>query len=47
MILQINRQQIRSAEEAAELLRRLAGRGAVRLFYERDRRVGGVSFYIQ
>jgi len=47
VILQINRQRIRSAEEAAELLGRLSGRGTVVLYYERNRRVGSVSFYIR
>lgn len=46
LILQINRNRIRTAEEAATLLRRLTGRGGVRLVFERDGRYGSTSFTI-
>ena len=45
LILQINNQPIRSAEEAASLLRRLAGR-SVRVIFERNGQIGLASFYI-
>lgn len=46
LIVQINRQTIRSAEEAAALLQRLAGSGPVRIAFERQGRYGTTSFYI-
>ncbi|MBI4409898.1 MAG: trypsin-like peptidase domain-containing protein [Gemmatimonadetes bacterium] len=46
LIVQINRSPIRTAEEAASALRRLAGRGPVRLFLERQGQYGSISFYI-
>ncbi|HEX7049848.1 MAG TPA: trypsin-like peptidase domain-containing protein [Longimicrobiales bacterium] len=46
VILQINRIPIESAEQAARVLGRLAGRGPVRVFFERQGRGGSVSFYI-
>lgn len=46
LIVQINRIPVRSAEEAARLLQRLAGRGPVRVFFERNGQLGSVYFYI-
>jgi hypothetical protein len=37
---------VRTAEEAASLLRQLAGRGAVRVFFERQGQIGSVAFTI-
>jgi len=45
LIIEINRNRIDSAEEAAELLRRLAGR-PVRIVFERRGEYGVASFYI-
>ena len=45
VIVQINRMPVGSAEEAAALLRRLAG-GAVRMIFERRGQYGSVSFTI-
>jgi len=46
LILQINRTTIGSAEEAARLLRQLAGQGPVQVVFERQGRIGAVHFYI-
>lgn len=46
LIVQINRIAIEDAETAARLLQRLAGQGPVRVFFERQGRLGSVSFYI-
>jgi serine protease Do len=46
LILQINRQPIRTAEEAARLLQRLAGRGQVRVVFEREGQALSTSFSI-
>jgi serine protease Do len=46
LIVQINRTPVGAAQEAAELLRRLAGQGPVRVFFERQGRYGSVSFQI-
>jgi S1-C subfamily serine protease len=46
LIIQINRTLITSAQDAATLLRRLAGSGPVRTIFERQGQVGSVSFYI-
>ena len=46
VIIQINRTPVRNAQEAATLLRRMAGEGLVRVFVERQGRVGSVSFTI-
>ncbi|HSL72766.1 MAG TPA: trypsin-like peptidase domain-containing protein [Longimicrobiales bacterium] len=43
VILEVNAQPVRTAEEAARLMRR---RGAVRLFVERQGRGGYISFYV-
>jgi serine protease Do len=45
VIVQINRMPVANAEEAAALLRRLAG-GAVRMIFERRGQYGSVSFTI-
>lgn len=47
VIVQVNRMPIGSAEDAAQALRALAGRGAVRLFFERGGRYLSTSFYIR
>lgn len=47
LIVQINRLPISSADEAADALRALAGRGGVRMFVERDGRILSTSFYIR
>ncbi|HKJ93400.1 MAG TPA: PDZ domain-containing protein, partial [Longimicrobiales bacterium] len=47
LILQINRWRVRSANEAADLLKRLADQGPIRIYYERNRHLGAVSFYIR
>ncbi|MGH7481324.1 MAG: PDZ domain-containing protein, partial [Longimicrobiales bacterium] len=46
VIVQINRVPVRTAEAAAELLRRLAGRGAVRVIFERDGQLVATWFTI-
>jgi serine protease Do len=46
VVVQINRTPVTNAQEAAALLRRLAGQGAVRVFFERAGQYGSVSFYI-
>ncbi len=46
LIVQINRDPITSAEEAARLLQRLSGAGLVRVFFERQGRLGSVDFRI-
>jgi serine protease Do len=46
LIVQINRQPIRSAQEAAQLLRDAAPRVPIRLFFERGGRLGSTSFYV-
>jgi len=46
LIIQINRVPIRSAEEAARLLQQLSGTGLVRVFFERQGRLGSVDFRI-
>jgi S1-C subfamily serine protease len=47
LVVQINRQRIRSAQDAASLLRRLSTRSAaVQLVYERQGRLGQVYFSI-
>jgi serine protease Do len=46
LILQINRTPVESAAEAARLLQRMAGRGPVRVVFERQGRVGSVHFYV-
>jgi len=46
VILQINRVPVATAEDAARLLQRLAGRGPVRVFFERQGRIGSVYFYV-
>ncbi|HEX7119020.1 MAG TPA: trypsin-like peptidase domain-containing protein [Longimicrobiales bacterium] len=46
LIVQVNRVPVESAEEAARLLQRLAGEGPVRVFFERQGRLGSVYFYI-
>lgn len=47
LILQINRRRVRTAEEAADLLKRLADQGPIQIIYERNRHLGAVSFYIR
>jgi serine protease Do len=46
LIVQINRTPVRTAEEAASLLRRLTGGAAIRLTFERQGQYGTVSFYV-
>jgi serine protease Do len=46
LLLQINRTAVGSAEEAARLLKELAGQGPVQVVFERQGRVGAVHFYI-
>jgi serine protease Do len=46
LIVQINRAQITSAQEAADMLRRASGGAAVRVFFERQGQYGSVAFYI-
>ena len=46
LIVAINRQRVDSADQVAELLDYLAGRGAVRLYYERDGVVWSTTFRI-
>jgi hypothetical protein len=43
VIVQVNRVRIHSAEEAAQVLRRVAGRGGV-IWIERDGQLGAVQF---
>ncbi len=46
LIFAINRQRVASADEAAELLTYLAGRGGIVVYYERDGYQGRASFRI-
>ena len=46
LIVAVNRQRVASADEVAELLGYLAGRGAIRLYYERDEVVYSATFRI-
>jgi hypothetical protein len=46
-VVQINRQPIRNAQEAASILRRLGGSGnVVRMEFERQGQYGAVAFRI-
>ncbi len=45
LIVEINRYPVRSAEDAAGLLKRLAGRGTIRMVVERNGQYASVSFY--
>ena len=47
LIIAINRMAVTSAEDAARAMRALAGRGAARLFIERDGRALSTSFYVR
>jgi serine protease Do len=47
LIVEINRVPINSAAEAANALRSLAGRGAIRIMMERQGRLVGTSFYVR
>jgi serine protease Do len=44
LIVQINRTPVRTADEAASLLRRLAGGGTIRVFFERQGQIGSIAF---
>ena len=46
VIVQLNRTPVRSAQDAASLLRRLSGTGYVRAIIERQGRLASVGFYI-
>lgn len=46
LIIQINRSRIGSADDVAELLNYLSGRGGIRVYYERDGRLFTTSFRI-
>lgn len=46
LIVQINRSRIGSADDVAELLDYLSGRGGIRVYYERDGRLFSTSFRI-
>jgi serine protease Do len=46
LIVQINQWRIETAEAAAQALRYAAGRGAVRIFYEREARIWSTTFYL-
>jgi len=45
VIVQVNREPVRRAEDAATLMRRAAGRGAVRVVIEREGQLMSISFY--
>jgi serine protease Do len=45
LVLEINRQRVRTAQEAASLLRRLSGR-RVSVTFERQGQLGSIAFYI-
>jgi serine protease Do len=47
LILEINRVPIGTAAEAANTLRSLAGRGSIRITFERHGRIASTSFYIR
>lgn len=47
LIVQINRVPIDSAEDAARVLRAVAGRGGVRLFFEREGRLMSRAFHVR
>ncbi len=48
LIVQINRQAVRTAEAAASVLRNLAGTGAsIRIIFERQGQYGSTSFYLR
>ncbi len=46
LILQLNQTRVRTAEQAAALLASAAGRGSVRLAFERDGRLDYTWFYV-
>ncbi len=47
VVLQVNRQRIESAEQMEEVLQRVAGRAAIRVYYERDGRLRYSDFYVR
>jgi serine protease Do len=47
LIIEINRLPVRTAAEAAATLRTLAGRGSIRIGFERQGRLHSTSFYIR
>ncbi len=47
VILQLNRSRITEAEEVEEILRRAAGRNAIRVYFERSGRVRITDFYVR
>jgi serine protease Do len=47
LIVEINREPIRTAAEAAAALQRLAGRASIRITLERQGVLGSISFYIR
>jgi serine protease Do len=47
VILQVNRQPIRRAEEVGEVFRAAAGRGAIRVYFERGGSLAYTDFYVR
>lgn len=47
LIIEINRQPVRTAEEAASVMRDLAGRATIRLGIEREGRYGSIQFNLR
>ncbi len=47
LIIAINRQPAENAEDVARMLDYLAGRGAIRVYYERDRSIWSTTFRIE
>jgi serine protease Do len=47
VIVEINRVPVRTAEEAASAFQSLAGRGAIRVTFERQGRYAATSFYLR
>jgi serine protease Do len=46
LIIEINRNPVRTAEDAAGQLRRSSGRGPVRVIFEREGQYASISFYV-
>jgi serine protease Do len=47
VILQINRRRVARAEDVQEIVRQAAGRGAIRVYFERNGSLGYTDFYVR
>jgi serine protease Do len=47
VILQINRRRVSGAEDVEAIVRQVAGRGAIRVYFERDGSLGYTDFYVR